>query len=63
MNKIKVRFEKLPMGLGAVDLQWTIGIDNVLASLFSVLRSWTLCRSRMLMDDRGEELVGAKLAW
>ena len=35
----------------AVDL--TKGTETVFATLFSVLRSWTLCKSVMLMVAKG----------
>lgn len=41
------------------------GAEMDLDSLLSVLRSWTLCRSWMLMEDSGcdTELVDVSGAW
>lgn len=47
---------------GSDEANFIGGVEIDFASLFSVLRNWTLCRSRMLMEDKGcdNELVGAK---
>ena len=43
----------LPVGDRLGKKHFRGGAEIDLANLFSVLRSWTLCRSWMLMDDSG----------